>query len=99
MSWCKYSTAVSNNPTVVQVVRVPTMNKINFVGSSLTECTHEDFFLQNKLIYYYCCSSYIDEIGEHQCGMLKPMRDKNEGTYQGGGGTTPVPSACPEKDR
>ena len=31
-------------------------------------------------------------------GMLNPMRDKNEGTYRGGKGTTPVTTACP-KDR
>ena len=29
-------------------------------------------------------------------GMLSPMRDKNEGTYRGGEGTTPVTTACPE---
>ena len=29
-------------------------------------------------------------------GMLKPMRDKNEGTYRGGEGTTPETTACPE---
>ena len=29
-------------------------------------------------------------------GMLNPMRDKNEGTYRGGDGTTPVNTACPE---
>ena len=29
-------------------------------------------------------------------GMLNPMRDKNEGTYQGGEGTTPVTTARPE---
>ena len=28
--------------------------------------------------------------------MLNPMRDKNEGTYQGGEGPTPVTMACPE---
>ena len=28
--------------------------------------------------------------------MLNPMRDKNEGTYQGGEGTTPVTTARPE---
>ena len=28
--------------------------------------------------------------------MLNPMRDKNEGTYRGGEGTTPVTTACPE---
>ena len=29
-------------------------------------------------------------------GMLNPMRNKNEGTYRGGEGTTPVITACPE---
>ena len=29
-------------------------------------------------------------------GMLTPMRDKIEGTYRGGEGTTPVATACPE---
>ena len=29
-------------------------------------------------------------------GMLNPMRDKNEGTYRGAEGTTPVATACPE---
>ena len=28
--------------------------------------------------------------------MLTPMSDKNEGTYRGGEGTTPVTTACPE---
>ena len=32
-------------------------------------------------------------------GMLNPMRDKNEGTYRGGEGTTPVTTACPEDRR
>ena len=27
-------------------------------------------------------------------GMLNPMRDKNEGTYRGGEGMTPVTTAC-----
>ena len=31
--------------------------------------------------------------------MLDPMRDKNEGTYRGGEGTTPVTTARPEEDR
>ena len=29
-------------------------------------------------------------------GMLNPMRDKSEGTYRGGEGTTPETTACPE---
>ena len=29
-------------------------------------------------------------------GMLNPMSDSNEGTYQGGEGTTPVTAVCPE---
>ena len=29
-------------------------------------------------------------------GTLNPMRDKNEGTYRGEEGTTPVTTACPE---
>ena len=29
-------------------------------------------------------------------GKLNPVRGKNEGTYRGGGGTTPVTTACPE---
>ena len=29
-------------------------------------------------------------------GMLNPMRDKNQGTYWGGEGATPVTTACPE---
>ena len=29
-------------------------------------------------------------------GMLNPMRDKNEGTYRGGEGTTPVTAVSPE---
>ena len=28
-------------------------------------------------------------------GMLNPMRDKNEGTYRGGEGATPVTTVCP----
>ena len=28
--------------------------------------------------------------------MLNPTRDKNEGTYRGGEGTTPVTTACPQ---
>ena len=29
-------------------------------------------------------------------GMLNPVRDKNEGTYRWGEGTTPVTTACPQ---
>ena len=29
-------------------------------------------------------------------GMLNPTRDKIEGTYRGGEGTTPETTACPE---
>ena len=28
--------------------------------------------------------------------MLNPIRDKNEGTYRGAEGTTPVTTACPK---
>ena len=31
-----------------------------------------------------------------EVGMLNPMRDKIEGTYRGGEGTTPMTTACPE---
>ena len=31
--------------------------------------------------------------------VLNPMRDKNEGTYRGEKGTTPVTTSCPEEAR
>ena len=37
----------------------------------------------------------IDEY-RRALGTLKSLRDKNEVTYGGGGGTTPVTTACPE---
>ena len=37
----------------------------------------------------------IDE-NRRAVGMLNRMRDKSEGTYRGGEGTTPVTTACPE---
>ena len=39
------------------------------------------------------------DANQRVAGMLNPMRDKNEGTYRGRGGTTPVTTAFPEENR
>ena len=74
--------------------------RINFVGSILTECTYRrDFFLHKKLTSGKRESvSYVATFDENRraVGMLNPMHNKNEGTYRGGEGATPVTTACPE---
>ena len=74
--------------------------RIDFVGSSLTEC---------KLGGTFCCiKKYQRKARERElliatfvenrraAEMLNPTRNHNVGTYRGGEGTTCVTTACPD---
>ena len=71
--------------------------KINFVGSILTECTYSyGFFLTYKMISGNRERELatFDE-NRRAVGMLKAMRDENEGACRGEE-TTSVTTACPD---
>ena len=73
--------------------------KINFASSILTECTYsQGLFLAKKNDHRKARERELATFDENQraVGMLNPVRDKNEGTYRGGEGTTPVTTACLE---
>ena len=62
-----------------------------------------DFFLHEKLISgkresvsYYCC--IIATFDENRL-VVSLCATKNEGTYRGGEGTTPLTTVCPGEDR
>ena len=78
---------------------MPTVHKINFVSSILPECTYSGGnFSCIKIDQRKAQERELATFDENRraVGMLNPMRDKNEGTYRGGEGTTPVSTACPE---
>ena len=68
--------------------RVHTRTKYNFVGTCSCAQIHSRKARKRELAAF-------DE-SRRALGMLNPMRDKTEGTYRGGEGTTPVTTACPE---
>ena len=52
---------------------------------------------ERELAKFDCKSASIKET--EKAGMLNPMREKREGYVLGGGGETPVNTACPEGGR
>ena len=75
--------------------RLKSISRVQFSPSAHNR---RDFFLHEKNDQRKAREREIAAFDANRrvVGMLNPMRDKNEGTYRGGEGTTPVTTACPE---
>ena len=49
-----------------------------------------------SFVFYFSLGLATLDENRRIVGMLSPIRDKNEGTYRGGEGTTQVTTACSE---
>ena len=72
--------------------------KINFASSILPSAQLVGTFSCIKIDEQKARERELATFDENRraVGMLNPMCDKNEGTYRGEEGTTPVTTACPE---